>query len=84
MTTNLPSLGELIAKQSIVAKTRKIHSNYSYVRCKDGNYLIHVNVLPRYKDIDFKNLTCDEAEKAIKKANKAWRDRNREMGDEKQ
>ena len=78
MTTNLPSLGELIAKQSIVAKTRKIHSNYSYVRCKDGNYFIHVNVLPRYKDIDFKNLTCDEAEKAIKKANKAWRYRNRD------
>lgn len=78
MTINLPSLGELIAKQSIVAKTRKIRSSYSYVRCKDGNYLIHVHVLPRYKDIDFKNLTCDEAEKAIKKANKAWRYRNRD------
>ena len=84
MTVKIPSLGALLAKQAIVAKTRKIRSNYSYVRCKDGNYLIHVNVLPRYKDIDFKNLTCDEAEKAIKKANKAWRYRNREIGDEKQ
>ena len=78
MITNLPSLGDLFAKQAIVVKTRKIHSNWCMVRCIDGNYMIHVNVLPRYKDIDFNKLTCDEAEKAIKKANKAWRYRNRD------
>lgn len=78
MTIKIPSLGELLAKQAIVAKTRKVRSNWCMVKCADGDYFIHVRVLPRYKDIDFKNLTCDEAEKAIKKANKAWRYRNRD------
>lgn len=78
MTMKLPSLGELLAKQAIVAKTRKIRSNWCMVKCADGDYFIHVRVLPRYKDIDFAKLTCDEAAKAIKKANKAWRYRNRD------
>lgn len=78
MTVKIPSLGALLAKQAIVAKTRKIRSNWCMVKCVDGDYLIHVDVLPRYKDIDFKNLTCDEAERAIKKADKVWRYRNRD------
>ena len=78
MITKLPSLGELLAKQAIVAKTRKIRSNWCMVKCADGDYFIHVRVLPRYKDIEFAKLTCHEAAKAIKKANKAWRYRNRE------
>ena len=78
MTTKLSSLGELLAKQAIVAKTREIRSNWCMVKCADGDYFIHVRVLPRYKDIDFSKLTCDEAARAIKKANKAWRYRNRE------
>lgn len=60
-----PSLGELIKKHVFVAKPRKLHSKWCYVKTLDGNFLIHVDNMPMYKNIDFAHLTCDDAEKEM-------------------
>ena len=68
----------VLAKQVIVAKTRQIRSNWCMVKCADGDCMIHVDNMPRYKDIDFKNLTCDEAEKAMRAADRNWKKKHKD------
>lgn len=74
MKYNWPELGQLLAKQNIVAKTRKIHSSHFMRNCIDGYLMIHVDLANRYDGIDFKNMTVDEAEKAMAHADKLWKE----------
>ena len=75
MKTKIPELGKILAKQAIVAKTRRVKSSWCMVKCVDGDFLIHVDMLPRYKDIKFAELTCDEAEHLIDEIDKQYEDR---------
>ena len=67
MKTKIPSLGKLIAEHALVAKTRRVHSSYAMVLCKDGNMLVHVSLLAKAKHLNPKELTVDEYEIALHK-----------------
>ena len=67
MKTKIPSLGKLISENALVAKTRRVHSSYAMVLCKDGNMLVHVSLLAKAQRLKPKDLTVDEYEAELHK-----------------